>query len=433
VFLPKLVTGEWTGTMVLTEPDAGSDVGALRSRAEQDADGRWRVSGTKIFITWGDHDLAPNIVHFVLARTPGSPPGTKGISLFAVPKFLVGDDGAIGERNSLRAVKLEEKVGIHASPTCVMEFDGAIGELVGDEREGMRGMFTMMNAARVHVGMQGLGIAERAWQQAAAYARDRVPGRAVGATGPAGQRSPIVEHPDVQRMLLTMRALSLATRHVLYLTMAQNDLADSHPDGATRQAASELAALLTPVAKAWCTDVGVQVSSLGIQVYGGMGYIEEAGIAQRWRDSRIGPIYEGTNGIQAVDLVTRKLPRDGGAAMLRLLDVMDETVRTLGKADGDEWSATADALGLGAEALRIATEWLLARSPDEVRDVLAGATTYLELFGVVLGGWLLARSGDAAISNFYASEVLARAPGLVGPVTAGAARLDAGRSALGLV
>jgi alkylation response protein AidB-like acyl-CoA dehydrogenase len=421
LFLPKLLTGEWCGTMDLTESDAGSDVGALRMRAEQDADGVWRLTGTKIFITWGEHDMADNIVHMVLARTPGSAPGTKGLSLFAVPKYLVNDDGSLGARNSMRAAKLEEKVGIHASPTCVMELDGAVGELVGDEHAGMRGMFTMMNAARVSIGLQGLGVAERAWQQSVAYARERLQGRAVGA--PAGAtRSPIIEHPDVQRMLLTMRVSALAMRHLLYVTAAQADVAQAHPEESVRSAAAARSELLTPVAKAWSTDLGVAAASLGVQVHGGMGFVEETGIAQRWRDSRIGPIYEGTNGVQAIDLVTRKLPRDGGAAMLRLLDAIDATVSELGK-DDEAWRPTYEALAVGAEALRTATLWVLARSTDEVADVLAGATSYLELMGLVVGGWLLARSGDVAASTFYATELLPRAAGLVTPVTAGAARL----------
>ncbi|HZQ27281.1 MAG TPA: acyl-CoA dehydrogenase family protein, partial [Acidimicrobiales bacterium] len=318
VFLPKLLTGEWCGTMDLTEPDAGSDVGALRTRAEQDAGGVWRLTGSKIFITWGEHDMAGNIVHMVLARTPGSAPGTKGLSLFAVPKFLVNDDGSLGARNAMRAAKLEEKVGIHASPTCVMEFDGAVGELVGEEHAGMRGMFTMMNAARVSIGLQGLAVAERAWQQSLAYARERRQGRAAGAPASAG-RAAIIEHPDVQRMLLTMRVSSLAMRHLLYLTAAQSDVASAHPDEAVRARAAALSELLTPVAKAWPTDLGVAAASLGVQVHGGMGYVEETGIAQRWRDSRIGPIYEGTNGIQAIDLIGRKLLRDDGKAMRALI------------------------------------------------------------------------------------------------------------------
>ena len=430
VFLPRLVSGEWTGTMNLTEPDAGSDVGAVRTRAERDEQGNWRVTGTKIFITWGEHDLADNIVHFVLARTPGAAPGTKGLSLFLVPKVLVGDDGSLGEANGVRCVKLEEKVGIHLSPTCVLEYDGALAELVGEEAEGMAGMFTMMNAARRAVAIQGLAVGERALQQAERYAAERVQGAAVDA--PAGARSPIAEHPDVRRMLLTMRALVVGMRHLVYATAYAADVARAHPDGATRERADARLNLLTPIAKAWCTDTGVAVSSLAVQVFGGMGYIEEAGVAQRWRDSRIAPIYEGTNGIQAIDLVTRKVRRDKGEAMSSLLDEIGATVAQLEEAGGG-LAPCAELLRASAATLQEATDWMLARAPEEQADVLAGATSYLELCGLVVAGWMHARAALApdasastvALCTFYATEVLPRATGLLVPVTAGAARLAA--------
>ena len=310
-YLPKLVSGEWMGTMQLTEPQAGSDVGALRTRAERAADGSYRITGQKIFITYGEHELTDNIIHFVLARLPDAPPGTKGISLFLVPKFLLKPDGSPGERNDVRAHSIEHKLGIHASPTCTMVFGdkgGAVGYLIGEENRGMACMFTMMNRARLAVALQGVAIAERATQQALAYAHERKQGRASGShDGPAL----IIAHPDVKRMLLTMRSLTRAARAICYATAVALDRAERGSDAAARKAAHERASLLTPVAKAFSTDIGIEVASLGIQVHGGMGYIEETGAAQHFRDSRIAAIYEGTNGIQAIDLVTRKLPMSG--------------------------------------------------------------------------------------------------------------------------
>ena len=305
-YLEKLTTGEWMGTMQLTEPQAGSDVGALRARAERAADGSYRITGSKIFITYGEHDLTDNIIHFVLARLPDAPPGTKGISLFLVPKFFVNDDGSIGERNDARCHSVEHKLGIHGSPTCTMVYGdqgGAIGWLVGEENRGLNCMFTMMNNARLAVGLQGVAIAERATQQAMAYANDRRQGRA-GANG----SSPIVAHPDVRRMLLTMRALTGAARAICYATGAAIDRSHLAKDEAARKAADQRASLLTPIAKAFSTDIGTEVASLGVQVHGGMGFIEETGAAQHYRDARIAQIYEGTNGIQSIDLVMRKIP-----------------------------------------------------------------------------------------------------------------------------
>ena len=325
-YLPKLISGEWMGTMQLTEPQAGSDVGALRAKAERAADGSYRITGQKIFITYGEHDLTDNIIHFVLARLPDAPPGTRGISLFLVPKFLLNADGSLGARNDARAHSIEHKLGIHASPTCTMVYGdagGATGFLIGEENRGMACMFTMMNQARLSVGLQGVAIAERATQQALAYARDRKQGRVAGT--PDGS-SPIIAHPDVKRMLLTMRALTRAARAISYATAVSLDRAQRSPDEAARRAAQERASLLTPVAKAFSTDVGNEVASLGVQVHGGMGYIEETGAAQHLRDARIAAIYEGTNGIQAIDLVTRKLPLAGGATVKAMIGGLKHTV-----------------------------------------------------------------------------------------------------------
>jgi 3-(methylthio)propanoyl-CoA dehydrogenase len=327
LYLEKLVTGEWSGTMCLTEPHAGSDVGALTSKAVRQEDGTYRITGQKIFITWGDQDLTDNIVQLVLARTPGSAPGTKGISLFLVPKFLPDSSGAPGERNSYEIVSIEHKLGIHGSPTCVIEFDGATGYLVGEEQQGMRYMFTMMNTARIEVGAEGLGVGERAYQKALAFAKERQQGRAVGAE--PGESSLIIEHPDVRRMLLTMRALLEAMRALLYTTAFSVDNSRHHSSDEERAFHSDRVALLTPIVKAWLTDRGVEIASLGMQVHGGMGYVEETGAAQFYRDIRISPIYEGTNGIQAIDLVLRKIPLSSGKAVSSLLTEMGRTAEEL--------------------------------------------------------------------------------------------------------
>ena len=315
-YLEKLISCEWTGTMVLTEPAAGSDVGALRTKAVPNDDGTWSISGTKIFITWGDHDLADNIIHLVLARTPGAPAGTKGISIFIVPKYLINVDGSIGERNPVETVSIEHKLGIHGSPTCVLSFNDATGYLVGEENRGMRYMFTMMNQARLEVGLEGLAIADRAYQHAAAFAKDRRQGTSPGSDVP----SAIIDHADVRRMLMTMKAYTEAMRSLIYDAMASEDRKIHAISEAEHDAASNRIALLTPIAKAWCTDRGVEVASIGIQVHGGMGFIEETGAAQYYRDARIMPIYEGTNGIQAIDLVMRKLPMGEGAVVAGFLD-----------------------------------------------------------------------------------------------------------------
>ncbi|MCY4194904.1 MAG: acyl-CoA dehydrogenase [bacterium] len=422
-WLPALVSGEWTGTMLLTEPQAGSDVGALATRAERQSDGTYRLWGQKIFITWGEHDMADNIVHCVLARTPDAPAGTRGISLFIVPKHTVAADGTRGQRNAICCIGLEEKVGIHASPTCVMELDGAIGELVGEEGDGMRLMFTMMNKARLLVGLEGLAIAERSYQQAAAFAAERRQGRRAD-TEP-GAQAPIADHPDVRRMLLDMRARTEAMRGLIFLNAAAADQAVGHPDPEHRQRAQQRAELLTPVSKAWCTDQGVEVASLGIQVHGGMGFIEETGAAQHWRDSRIAPIYEGTNGIQAIDLVGRKLPMNHGTPLAALLEEMGGWDKNLDQA---------------VAAVAQSARWLAEHPGD---DALAGATPFLEMLGLTVGGWVMARTWDEASrrqvaephrsdfwrakqtsSRFFLDQILPKAPALAPAVTSGAAALS---------
>jgi len=432
-YLEKLVSGEWTGTMNLTEPQAGSDLGALRSRAVPADDARWgkhyRLTGQKIFITYGDHDLAPNIVHMVLARTPDAPPGSRGISLFLVPKLLPGNEGSAGSRNDVRTLSLEHKLGIHASPTCVLAYgedEGAIGWRIGEENRGLEYMFTMMNAARLNVGLQGVAIAERAYQQARDFARIRVQGRPLGASRDA-EALPIIHHPDVRRMLLWMKAATEAMRALAYYAAAMIDRGRRHPEAATRHAAQRRADLLIPVVKAWCTDLGIAVASTGIQVHGGMGYVEETGAAQHLRDARIAPIYEGTNGIQANDLVGRKLARDGGEAAAALLAEMRATVAVLGEARSTDLSAIVRPLKEGLAALERATSFLVEAEPALAA---AGSVPYLHLLGTVCAGWLIARlalaaerrsaenGGDAAFrsakratARFYAEHFLALAPG----------------------
>src|SRR6266576_1245255 len=364
-YLPKLVSGEWMGTMQLTEPQAGSDVGALRTRAERAPDGSYRISGQKIFITYGEHDLTDNIVHLVLARLSDAPAGTKGVSLFLVPKFLPNADGSLGRRNDVRAHSIEHKLGIHASPTCTMVYGdhgGATGFLVGEENRGMACMFTMMNQARLSVALQGVAIAERATQQALAYTRERKQGRA---TGVESGTSPIIAHPDVKRMLLTMRALTRAARALSYATAVAIDRAQRSPDAAARQAAHERASLLTPVAKAFSTDIGSEVASLGVQVHGGMGYIEETGAAQHYRDARIAAIYEGTNGIQAIDLVMRKLPLSGGATVRGFIDSLKHTIAAVNAANDPAFGATGPRLAEAVASLERATDWLLGRPQND--------------------------------------------------------------------
>ncbi len=447
VYLPKLVSGEWMGTMQLTEPQAGSDVGALRTKAERAGDGTYRITGQKIFITYGEHDLTDNIVHLVLARLPDAPAGTRGVSLFLIPKLAVNPDGSLGRRNDVRAHSVEHKLGIHGSPTCTMVYGdqgGATGFLVGEENRGMACMFTMMNQARLAVGLQGVAIAERATQQALAYARERRQGRAAPApSGPSSGASPIIAYPDVKRMLLTMRALTRAARAVCYATAVALDRAQRGADAATRQAAHDRASLLTPAAKAFATDIGNEVASLGLQVHGGMGYVEETGAAQHFRDARIAPIYEGTNGIQAIDLVTRKLPLCGGATVHSYIGELRRTVETVDAANDPAFGWTGVRLGEAVESLERATQWLLARPQDNA--ALAGATPYLRLFATAAGGALLAEealaaarlAGDRAdsaariaVARFFAENIAVQAHALERTVVEGADSVTGADAAL---
>jgi 3-(methylsulfanyl)propanoyl-CoA dehydrogenase len=433
-YVPKLVSGEWTGTMQLTEPQAGSDVGALRTKAERAGDGTYRLTGQKIFITYGEHDLTDNIIHFVLARLPDAPAGTRGISLFLVPKFLPAADGAPGLRNDVRAHSIEHKLGIHGSPTCTMIFGdqgGATGYLIGEENRGMACMFTMMNQARLAVALQGVAIAERATQQALAYARDRRQGRALGAKEGS---SPIVAHPDVRRMLLTMRGQTRAARAICYATAVAIDRTHRGQDERSRQAAHERASLLTPVAKAFATDVGVEVASLGVQVHGGMGYIEETGAAQHYRDARIAAIYEGTNGIQAIDLVSRKLPLAGGEVVKQFIAELRRTVETVRATNNPAFGATGARLGEAVDCLERTTAWMLGRPSDDAS--LAGATPYLRLFATAAGSALLAEEALAAVrlgedadarlalARFFAEHLTPLASGLEREIIEGAASVD---------
>src|SRR3954466_6861973 len=396
-YLEKLVSGEWPGTMQLTEPQAGSDVGALRTRAERTGDGSYRISGTKIFITYGDHDMSDNIVHFVLARLPDAPPGTKGISLFLIPKFMVKPDGTLGARNDIYASGIEHKLGMHAAPTCTMTMGdkgGAIGYLIGEENRGMQCMFTLMNQARLAVGLEGVGIADRAYQQALAFAQERRQGRAVGKSGDGPD--PIIVHPDVKRMLMQMRALTAAARAFCYATAVALDISTRATDPKTRGLAAARGALLTPIAKAFSTDIGNEVTSLGVQIHGGMGFIEETGAAQHYRDARITPIYEGTNGIQSIDLVTRKLAANGGASVWALLDELSAIVKQVEASNDPAFGTTGVKLRDALGALDRTSRWLLEHLASSPNEALAGATPYLQQFGATLGGCLLASEALAA-------------------------------------
>ncbi len=443
IYLQKLVTGEWTGTMHLTEPQAGSDVGALRTKAERAADGSYRITGQKIFITYGEHDFTDNIIHLVLARLADAPPGTRGISLFLVPKFLVDADGTLGARNDVRAHAIEHKLGIHGSPTCTMilgDHGGAVGYLIGKENAGMACMFTMMNRARLAVGLQGVGIAERATQQALAYARERKQGRVPGM--PATQSAPIIAHPVVKRMLLTMRALTQAARSICYATALALDQAERGADKAARQAAHARASLLTPVAKAFSSDIGVEVASLGVQVHGGMGFIEETGAAQHYRDARISPIYEGTNGIQAIDLVTRKLPLENGDVVEAYLGELRAIVEAVNATNDPALGWTGVRLAEAVDSLARATSWLMSQLSADADQALAGATPYLKLFGIAAGGCLLAQqalaelrlNADAAsrtaLARFFAENFAVHAAALERTIVEGAAGVIGADAAL---
>jgi len=394
VYCPKLTTGEWCGTMNLTEPQAGSDRSAVSARAVPEGN-HYRIQGTKIFITWGEHDLADNIVHLVLARTPGAPEGVKGISLFIVPKFVPAADGTLGERNDIRCVSVEHKLGIHGSPTCVLAYGdqrGAIGYRVGDENHGLEYMFTMMNHARLGVGLEGVALAERAYQHALEYARTRVQGREIGQT--SGDRVTIIHHPDVRRMLLSMKSQTEAMRALAYFAAAQLDKSKHHADAAEKRRAQALLDLLTPVVKGWCTEQAIEIASTGVQVHGGMGYVEETGAAQYLRDARITTIYEGTTGIQALDLVGRKVGAEQGATALAIIGAMREDESRLAAASlGDMRGNFEEAV----VALEQATRWIVDRFPQEASSVAAVSVSYLKLFGTVAGGWMMTRA--ALIAN----------------------------------
>jgi 3-(methylthio)propanoyl-CoA dehydrogenase len=440
-YLPKMVSGEWTGTMNLTEPQAGSDLAAVRTLAEPSGGGRYKLKGQKIFITYGEHDLAENIIHMVLARTPGAPEGVKGMSLFVVPKFLVNADGSLGERNDVRCLSVEHKLGIHGSPTCVLAFGqqgGAEGELIGEENRGLEYMFIMMNAARFAVGLEGIGLSERAFQTALAFANERIQGMEPGVKG----RVPIVRHPDIRRMLMLIKSKTEAMRALASVSALSLDAARVHPDRQERAWHQAFADLMIPVVKGWCTENSVALTSLAIQVHGGMGFIEETGVAQLYRDARITPIYEGTTGIQANDLVGRKLARDGGRAAQALIEEM----RKLGQAVAEEPSlgGAGRVFSAAIDALESAVHYVVSGYGKDARGVSAGAVPLLELFGVVAGGWQLLRSALVArdrlasppaqgaasagfyrakidTARFYADHVLSQAPGLAHAIIAGSA------------
>jgi len=442
-YLPNLVAGNWTGTMNLTEPQAGSDVGALKTKAEPNGDGSYAISGQKIYITWGDHDVAENIIHLVLARLPDAPAGSRGVSLFLVPKVLVNEDGSLGTRNGVKCIGLEKKLGIHASPTCVMEYERATGWLIGEPNKGLACMFTMMNAARLNIGMEGVGVAEAAYQAAFTYAQERKQGKAPGVEGPA----PILHHADVRRSLTTMRARVAAARAICYACAVSADLAVHAPDEQARHAAKLREDLLTPIAKAWSTDMAVDVASIGVQIHGGMGFMNETLAAQLYRDARIAPIYEGTNGIQAIDLVGRKLAGTNGESMRLILGDIDASIREARAANDPQLVQIADRLRAGADALRQASDWMLEAMKQRDQDkALAGATAYLALAGDVIGGHFLtraavaARTGDPAVrarhlalAGFFAETALASAPGRVPGITgAGDAFLDNSEALFGI-
>jgi len=443
LYLTRLISGEWSGTMNLTEPQAGSDVGALTTKAVRRPDGSYAITGGKIFITWGEHEMSRNIVHLVLARLPDTPPGTRGISLFIVPKYLPDADGNPGPRNDLRCIGLEEKMGIHASPTCVMSYgenEGAIGFLLGEENRGMRCMFTMMNAARLNVGLSGVAVGERAYQQALAYALERKQGKPLTPPEMAAEGLPIAAHADVRRMLLSMKSLVQGARAICYANAAAIDMARKAPDAETREAAQARADLLTPISKAWSTDIGAEVASLGIQVHGGMGFIEETGAAQYLRDIRIASIYEGTNGIQAIDMVTRKLPMQGGAVIRGFIAEMQETADRCRQLNHPAFAQIGAALDHALDVMRQATDWMLAHIASAPNDCLAGATPYLRLVSTVSNGYFLARMALAGTQNadtdphagaavatalFFALNHLPQASALSSAAMAGAAHLYA--------
>ena len=434
-FLPKLVSGEWTGTMNLSEPQSGSDLGTITTKAEKQDDGTYKVTGTKVWITFGEHNMTENIIHLVLAKVPGSPEGTKGISMFIVPKVMVNDDGSLGDNNNVSCISIEEKLGIHASPTCVMEYDGSVGYLVGEENRGLNYMFTMMNEARVWVGGQGLACASGALQGASQYARDRVQGRPVGMSKEDAKKSTIIDHADVRRMLITIKSYVDAMRYLMYDNQLMLDL-EYFAEGELKEFGEERCGILTPITKAWISDLGVELSSIAIQVYGGMGYVEETGVAQYLRDSRIAPIYEGTNGIQALDLMFRKLPLDNGQAMQRLLADVNKVIDEMNEG-GEVLSNLAQKLKVEVDRLSEVTLWLGSKMLEgELVDASAGATPYLKMFGQVLGGYYMGKAAILAtkkleetgdeyynekitLSKFYIEQLLPLASGYASSVTAG--------------
>ena len=436
LYVPKLISGEWTGTMNLTEPQAGSDLALVRTRAESQGDGTFKIFGTKIFITYGEHDMAKNIVHLVLARTPNAPEGVKGISLFLVPKFLADENGTLGARNDVHCVSIEHKLGIKASPTAVLQFGdhgGAIGELIGEENRGLEYMFIMMNAARFAVGLQGVGVAERAYQKAVAFAKDRVQSRPVD--GSAKQPVSIIHHPDVRRMLSTMRALTEASRALAYVAAAHCDLAHHHPDEAARASHQAIYEFLVPIVKGWSTELSIDVASLGVQVHGGMGFIEETGAAQYYRDARILTIYEGTTAIQANDLIGRKTVRDGGATAQAIFAQMDQTIALLADREGQAFTSMHRHLSAGSLSLARVVEFMVAKVKSDPNAVFAGSVPYLKLAGIVFGGWQMARAllvasdkrgedeafygAKIATAQFFAEHILSQAPGIEASVVSG--------------
>ena len=429
LYVPKLISGEWTGTMNLTEPQAGSDLALVRTRAVPQGDGTYKLFGTKIFITYGEHDMAKNIVHLVLARTPDAPEGVKGISLFLVPKFMVNDDGSSGERNDVHCVSIEHKLGIKASPTAVLQYGdhgGATGYLIGEENRGLEYMFIMMNAARFGVGVQGIAVAERAYQLAVAYAKERVQSRPVD--GSAKQSVTIIHHPDVRRMLATMRALTEGARALAYVAAAHSDIAHHATDADTRAQHTAIYEFLVPVVKGWSTELSIDVASLGVQVHGGMGFIEETGAAQHYRDARILTIYEGTTAIQANDLIGRKTVRDGGATAQALLAQIDQTISALAERDGQPFKSMHRHLSAGSLSLARVIEFVVAKFRTDPNAVFAGSVPYLKLAGIVLSGWQMARAllvasekrgedeafygAKIATAQFFAEHVLSQAPGI---------------------
>ncbi|GAA0753600.1 acyl-CoA dehydrogenase [Ideonella azotifigens] len=438
-YIPKLIDGSWTGTMNLTEPQAGSDLAAVRSRAEPQADGSYRVFGTKIFITWGEHDMAENIVHLVLARVTGAPEGVKGISLFIVPKFMVNADGLLGARNDVHCVSIEHKLGIKASPTAVLQYGdngGAIGYLVGRENRGLEYMFIMMNAARFGVGMQGIGVADRAYQRAVAYARDRVQSRPVDGSLPGA--APIIHHPDVRRMLMTMRAYTEGCRAMALVAAAASDAAHAHPDAEVRKQNAAFYEFMVPLIKGYSTEMSIDVASLGVQVHGGMGFIEETGAAQHYRDAKILTIYEGTTAIQANDLVGRKTSRDGGATARAVATQVAVTEQQLAQQDSAAAQSFAKRLGAAREAFLQVVDFVVAHTRSNPNAVFAGSVNYLMLAGNLVAGWQMGRAllaaeaglaagtdsdfmaAKIATARFYADHILTQVPGLRDRIVDGA-------------